>query len=1209
MNRKLTCLIAMFFMAVFSLPALAQLEELNLKAVYIGEAAETLTPDTQWYLVYNKRNGGGYWQDDNCSDRRVRMSNGIDETIIKDGDLASARANLLVRFISTDIENQYKIQFGTGNWMRDNLFTTEDAGNAASFNAYLINDEPAHFAFNVADMGSIIDNNGKGADLAPWGTGRVETSGGNNDWTIFAVNLEDLSERDLLDIELNERLTLYEQYLEGRDGFLDRGSEIGQYDVTDEEFNAWLGHVQKAFDILDGKYPDITNEEIQAELDAIDEGWAYIQSKLVPLVITNGNYRIVSAKVWTNSITNIIGQDPETDEDITETIETHPIKAMYATLDTKQVKWDNLDETDCRYLWKVTNVGKDSIQVMNIATDGVINTCPQSEVATLDPESEMTMSFMFIKRNEEGKVVLSFKPQGGNAYNYLHCGGHNSGKGVNGNVVGWTDGNDADASQWILEPVDDETVAKLVEDYAPYKNHEQLVLNYQALVARADSAIAVSKDDSYITSHGEGLLNRGEQFSSPFTCSADMEANGASFDNLFDGNSATYWHSSWASTVPGHTHYFQVALDEPVAEGVLLQAYIARRTSAQNDHITVMTVYGAENEAALNDETEESWTLLETLNTPWTSGQTEVTSNLFTASNYQYLRFYIDDTAGPQITTTRGYAHMAQFQLYPTVIDGQTQYSQMGEVRTNLETVLAKAAEMNTEELTMDDYKELESAVNAFISALVDPTELANTINANKDATKFVVIGTNPGQWPEGSNGDVLNNLITEATAYLKSGAYTQEKTDNYIAQITEAANGIEESANKVETGKWYSIYFDSEDNYDNNGWGKDNVVNATLGDLYGNRLAPANYIEDGDASHLELFNSLEEVGISQILRFVREDDITSMDQLAFRFVDAGDGAYYIQHKSGLYVGSAGRGGNVSLGLTPGLFDVKPCGLGKVLIHTRNLKGEELYDDPIYLHAQNAGHTLVTWSATEISSNSALLIEPIGGFDEGDDVAEAININVLPNSMRIWCYATGFKVSEGELFEYKGASIGDDEISLAFNAIEEAKAGQPVLYLNGDTTAFDKEVEKEFERLTLTGTEFAVEPDTVGGIHGTYAYAWVDPDINVVVAGGNFAQEGNHFEEASGEEYTDCTRDISANTGYIVPSENWIENFNAADYDLVITLKKGANAIEDITNVLSHSGDIYTTDGKLMKKNGTLNDIKAMGRGLYIIGGAKVMVK
>lgn len=1210
MSRKITRFIAMLFVTFFSLPALAQLEELNMKTVSFGEAAETLTPDTQWYLVYNKRNGGGYWQDDNCSDRHVRMSNGIDDNIIKEGDLASARANLLVRFISTDNENQYKIQFGTGNWMRDNLFTSANASDAASFNAYLINDEPAHFAFNVADMGSIIDNNGKGNDLSPWGTGRVESSGGNNDWTIYPVILGELSERDLLDIQINERMLLYEQYLEGREGFLDRGSEIGQYNVTDEEFNAWVAHVQKAFDILDGKYSDITNEEIRAELEAIDNGWAYIQSKLVPLVITNGNYRIVSAKVWTNSITNIIGQDPETNEDITETIDTHPIKAMYATLDTKQVKWDTMDETDCRYLWKVTNIGQDSIQVMNIATDGVINTCPQSEVATLDPESDVTMSFMFVKRNEEGKVVLSFKPQGGNAYNYLHCGGHNQGKGVNGNVVGWTDGNDADASQWILEPVDDETVTKLVEDYAPYKNHEQLVLNYQALQARADSAIAIAKDESYITSHGEGLLTSGDQFSSPFTCTADKEANGASFDNLFDGNGDTYWHSSWDATVPGHTHYFQVAFAEPIADGVMLQAYIARRTSARNDHITEMTVYGANDKAALDDATEESWTLLATLNTPWTNGQTEVSSNLFSASNYQYLRFYIDNTTGAEITNTRGYAHMAQFQLYPTVIDGQTQYAQMGEVRTTLEAALAKAAEMNTEELTVEDYKELEAAVEAFINALVNPAELANTINANKDAAKYVVTGNNPGQWAEGSNGDALNSLIAEATAYLKSGAYTQEKTDNYVKQITEAANGIVESANKVELGKWYSILFDSEANYDTYGWGKGNVVNTTLGDLYGNRLAPANLIDDGDgAAHLELFNSLEEVGINQNLRFVREDDVTSMDQLAFRFVDAGNDAYYIQHKSGLYVSSAGRGGSITLGLTPGLFDVKACGLGKVLIHTRNLKGEELYDTPIYLHAQNAGHTLVTWSASELSSNSALLIEPVGDFDEGEDVAEAIHINVLPNSMRIWCYPAGFKVKEGELFEYKGASIGDDEISLAFNKIEEAKAGQPVLYLNGDTAQFDKEMEMEFESLTLTGTEFAAEPDSVGGIHGTYAYAWVDPDITVVVAGGNFAQEGNHFEEASGEDNTDCTRDISANTGYIIPAENHIDNFNAADYDLVITLKKGANAIENITNVFSNRGDIYTTDGRLVKKNGTLSDVKSMGRGLYIIGGAKVLVK
>ena len=1209
MSRKITSLLTLLLVALFSMPALAQLDELNLKTVSYGEAAESLTPDTQWYLVYNKRNGGGYWQDDNCSDRRVRMSNGIDEAIIKDGDLATKRANLLVRFITTDTEGQYKVQFGTGNWLRDNLFTSANASQAASFNAYLINDEAGHFGFNVADMGSIIDNNGKGNDISPWGTGKVESSGGNNDWTIYPVTLNELSERDLLNIKISDHMALYERYLEGRGDTLDIGSEIGQLDVTEDEYKAWVAHVQKAYDILDGKYPDITNEEIQAELDAIDNGWAYIQSKLVKLVIANGNYRIVSAMAWTNTITNVVGTNPETGEDITESVETHPTKAMYGTLDTKVAKWADIDSTDCRYLWKVTNMGTDSIQVMNIATDGIFATCATSTAATLDAASTQTMAFEFIKRNSDGKVVVSFKPQGGAATNFAHCGGHSSGKGKSGNIVGWEDGFQADASQWILEPVDDETVAKLIEDYAPYKNHEQLVINYQALQAQADSAIVAAKDESYITTNGDGLLTSGEQFSSPFTCSEDQEPKGASFDNLFDGNSDTYWHSSWSSAMPAHSHYFQVALTEPVAEGTQLQAYIGRRTNASNDHITAMTVYGANDASALDDTTEDSWTRLDSINTPWAKGQTGVRSNLFSASGYKYLRFYIDNTAGSEITATRGYGHMAQFQLYPTVIDGYTQYSQMGEVRTTLEAALAKAATIEADELTVEEYKELEAAVNAFLEALVDPTELASTIEANKDAAQYVVTGPNPGQWAEGSNGDALTKLLADAKAYLKSGAYTHEKTDGYVKQITETANGIMESANKVEAGKWYTIYFDREERYDTYGWSKGNVVNETLGDLYGTRLAPASQESDDTGSHLTGFNSLSEVGIGQELRFMNPDDITSEDQTAFRFVSVGDSAYYIQHKSGLYVNVLTKGNSLSLGLTPGLFNVQACGLGKLLIRARDLKGNDLNDAPAYLHAQNAGHSLVTWTANDLGSNSALLIAPVTELSEGDDIAESIKLDVLPNSMRIWCYGIGYKVKDGSLYEYKGASIGADEISLAFDEVEASKPGQPVLYLNGDTTQFDNEAEKEAEELSIIGTEFAAEPDSVGGIHGTYAYAWVAPDVTVVVAGGTYAQAGTHFEEATGEDGTDCTRDISANTGYIVPSENVISNFNASDYSLVITLKKGANAIERVTDVLNSRGDIYSIDGKLLKKGGTLNDIKSMGRGLYIIGGAKVTVK
>ena len=1201
MSRKITSLLMLLFVALFSLPALAQLDELNLKSITIGEAAETLTPNTQWYLVYNKRqNGkkaGGYWLDTK-GESVCYMSNGIEDDVLKDGDLASDKATILVRFLSTDNEAQYTIQFGTGRYMKNNLWTSDNVADAQVFNVYTIGENAGHWGINKADMQDRVDNNGGGQTLAFWESGQLTEAGGNNDWSIFPVTLNELSERELLEANITKMLMKYEQYIDGRDS-LDLGSEIGQYNVTEEEYKAWQAHIQKSKDVLDGQYSDITNEEIKAELDAIEEGWKTMMGKLVKLVIADGNYRIVSALEWTNKVITPTG--PET----ADTTIVHPLKAIYATLDTKQMKWDNRDETDCRYLWKLTNVGTDSIQLMNIATDGIVNALAKSEVGTLALESTTTLKFDFIRRQEDGRPVIAFKPQSGAAFTYAHCGGHGGGAGKSGNIVGWESA--AGASQWVLEPVDDETVNRLIEEYAPFKNHELMVKNYEALQARGDSAIAAAKDETFIVSRGDSILKSGDQFSSPFTCTEDQEPAGSKFSNLFDGNPATYWHSDWSSSVAPHTHYFQIDLNEALAEDQQVQAYIARRNAA-DDHITALTVYGANDASALDDATEQTWTRLDSINTPWVANQTEVYSNRFNAGGYKYLRFYIDNTAGKNITATRGYAHMAKFQLYPITIDGSTQYAQMGEVRTTLEAALAKAAEMDTDELTQEDFKELENAVNAFLEALVDPAELVSAINNKKDLTKYIVVGTNPGQWAEGSNGAALDKLITDAQAYLKSGAYTHEKTDNLTKQITETADGIMDSANKVEAGKWYNIRFDNEDNYNEYGWGKGNVVNETLGDLYGNILVPANEISDDSGKSLQTFDHLEDVGLGQALRFMDSNE-ASGDVTAFRFVAVGDTAFYLQHKSGLYVGAANRGNALTLGLVPGLFDVKAVGLGKMAIHARSLKGEEFYEQPVYLHAQNAGHSLVTWNADGINSNSALFIEPVDEQDMTEEMPETIKKNVLPNSMQIWCYGAGFSVKEGTLYEYKGASLTDTEISLAFNKIEAAKAGQPVLYINGDTTAFDVTMEKEPEELTIDGSAFVDEPDSIGGIRGTFGYQWVDEYKNVVVSGGNFAQEGNCFVEATGKEATDCARDISANTGYIVPAENVISNFNAADYDLVITLKRDPNAIEKVTTVLNNRNDIYTIDGKLVKKNGTISDVKAMGRGLYIIGGAKVMVK
>ena len=368
-------------------------------------------------------------------------------------------------------------------------------------------------------------------------------------------------------------------------------------------------------------------------------------------------------------------------------------------------------------------------------------------------------------------------------------------------------------------------------------------------------------------------------------------------------------------------------------------------------------------------------------------------------------------------------------------------------------------------------------------------------------------------------------------------------------------------------------------------------AVNTTLGDLYDNYAAPANIETEGEGesqvSTLQGFSSLEEVTVGQAVRFISDESIEQMDQIAFRFVAQGDSAFVIQHKSGLYLSGAARSTNLTLGLTPALFNVKAAGYGKVVIEARNLKGERYYADaPVYLHAQNAGHSLVTWNNDAVGSSSALYIEPIdeSEFDEGEGIAESVIMNAKPNSIIFMCYPTAFSVENAEIYAYQGAITEGEQAHYAFNQIEQAEAGQPVLLVVGDYEQFEADSEdEEPEEINITplGSSFAKEPLTTGGVHGTYAYEWVD-EGTVVVGGGKIGQAGNTLVLAEGKENTDCTRDISANTGYIVYRENILKDASVEEFDMVITtgrpvvkgdLNNDGNAnFTDATSVLTVMG-------------------------------------
>ena len=1185
MKRKITSLAMLAISCIMAVPALADL----LSLASLGDVVTAPEADKYYVIQGNGQAGQVSWLYDNngtfAADAAATVTTG-------------AEGMKYVWTFETTDEGYAAKNLTTGRYIH-----IAGTGNGG---AVQMQDTPSYFTIDTNDNNEVGFKNSSGRyiDMGYSGVGPVTWDGGvtgSRRLVIYIANVEEISELSAALARLETCYNTYEDYLPdwGEHPF-DRGTEIGQYNCSDEVYNTFVENLQLAKDILEETVTDVTVEMIDEVIQNIETAYVAILESIVKLTIADGNYRIASALEWTNTQRIATGEVDENDQPIYEEITTHPTKAMYATLEGKAM-WANIDSTDCRYLWKMTNNAETGlVQMMNIATDGILDDCSQSTQATLTTDSQTEMLFEFIERRADGKIVVAMKPSERGNRGYLHCNGHGCGTGTASNIVGWE--ASAGASQWILEPVSDEEVQELVDAYAPIKNHELLVSMFQDLIAETEAAIAQAKDDQYVTER-TGLITATSQFSSPFT-----DPTEGSFDNVLSDEASTYWHSTWQNgNVSNHTHFFNVALEEGV-QGTL-QCFMRRRGGAANDHITALGVFGSNEESALESATEEGWTDLGSfdLSANASQGQTVYSNNIELAEGYQYFRFYIDGT-----TNNRGYGHFATFQLYNLKIDGNTQWSQMGDAATAIETALATAKGVDMDEMMdMTEYNALKDALDAFKTVLCDPSALAAAINANKNLTDLIVTGDAPGFWSEDSDVSTLATTVTAATAYLKSGVYTQSEIDAYVEAITNGASDIFAAANPVEEGKWYAIKYDSEENYEQHKWSKANAVNTTLGDLYDNYAAPANIEGEGEDQALVGFESLEEVAIGQNIRFINEDIIQEMDQIAFRFVAQGDSAYVIQHKSGLYLNGAARSTNLSLGLTPALFNVKAVGYGKVVIEARDLKGQRYYADaPVYLHAQNAGHSLVTWNNDAVGSSSALYIEPIddNDFDEGADAAESVLMNAKPNSIVFMCYPTGFSVEGAELYAYQGAipmeREEDDNTEMAgyaFNKIEQAEPGQPVLLVVGNYENFDAEAEdEEPEQISITpvGTSFAINPLKTGGVHGTFAYEWVD-EGTVVVGGGKIAQPGDRLVLAEGKENTDCTRDIKANTGYIVYGENILKDASVDDFDLVLKAGRptvsgdvnGDNTVDiaDVVAVLNHMAQDSKDPVADVNKDGTID--------------------
>lgn len=1015
----------------------------------------------------------------------------------------------------------------------------------------------------------------------------------------FFVTLGKLGEAETAFSELTKTVEKYEN-----EKFL-AGEGPGNY--GEAEVAAFQAAIDAAYDAESAAGdPSMSDDDLAAlyrklAQDIVDSYDAVVASRNTEFPVADGYYRIKTGMEYSQNV--IIGQD-EDGNDITESQAVDKFLTSYMNGTKFYAYYETPADmtTDCTSLWKITNKNG-YLDVQNMATD-----CRFADMFKYNTAVPMTLTsenlLQFIPvATMEGTTYFNIRvmPREGDAYQYedmyyYHQYGHNSGAGKGGPVglyytsFGFNDNGEPvlGGSEWQLVPVDDETAQELMKAYEPIKDEKLRSERYKLMLADAKEKLEVARDR-------EELIKDISQVT--FVKTDPSEGSEAA---ILDNDPATFWHSDWHNKDSYGRPSLTVELEEPVEEFLWR---IVRRASA-NDHVTKGNILAG------NDVEDLAVVVPDLVIENGSNGASfETVINL--GAPYKFVKFEFTESN----KNTRGvknpedeteelvYAHFAEFHMLSSKVGATTQYTVLGDIAKNLDNVLTAQAEVDPARVTPEEYNAMKVAYDAFIEKFVDPTELRNVMNSVADAGAGVVIGDQPGQWKDDSAAKTLSATLDAAKAYDKGGAYVQEQSDKYVADLQAQAEAIITSANGIKEGKWYRIQFASEAMYDEHEWNKNNAYVAPAEDqpeinepLYDKFITVANLVtvdEETGAYDIEVVENAD-VTLGQALYFDADDDIQDKDMSMFRFIAVGDSAYLLQNKAtGLFVKAAGTSGAVTLSVHPSLFTTKAVGYGLSVIAAKSITG----DNQNYLHAQKAQNRLVTWSASIANSASALFIREAEDV-AGDFVGADFNITVLPGAINTFCFPVDITAEEG----LYSVAVEDTKISLF--PIKEAPAGRPFLLVLGELEDYSDEfIENEdaYESVTLKhgNAVGAVEPQTAESLKGTFSTVTLDRG-EAYADGNKFVINSipkNHLIQT--ERVT-----IGANKAYISTDPVF-----AADATLEIVIDE---TIEDgvqtaLQNVVK-SGIIYTLDGRVAGK-GNLNNVKNLGRGIYILNGTKVVVK
>ena len=315
------------------------------------------------------------------------------------------------------------------------------------------------------------------------------------------------------------------------------------------------------------------------------------------------------------------------------------------------------------------------------------------------------------------------------------------------------------------------------------------------------------------------------------------------------------------------------------------------------------------------------------------------------------------------------------------------------------------------------------------------------------------------------------------------------------------------------------------------------------------------------------------------------------------------DPVYAIQNKAtGLFIYAYGSNSNdVYMRTIPTMFDWTALGYSRNLLHGTNLNG----DNCTNLHVGESNRRVCTWSSTEAGSNSGLIICAV---DEEYAAPTEFTFyrDIKPGAIYGWTSSvtiTPEAKDDAVLYTCLGRYNNPEGVSfLAVKAIRSVPAGNPAIYIYGETQNYrEEEEDAEPVLFTLPGVpDFVTEEVNINGLISCVKNHTLQP--NEIYFSGNQPV---------------CI----GTTGYFLRAGGVVVNLDTVtavesdeEADFLIPLGEAGDKADGIDaptalEKISQRGNVYSMDGKLLMTNANLNSLKTLGRGMYILNGVKVVVK